>query len=102
MGDYFIDQYSLLHFAVGIVAYFFGFNFKFWFWLHAFFELVENLQPIMNFTNNLGFWPGGKYRADSLINRFGDQVFAIIGWYLAFYIDSMGNKYGWYEPHRYN
>ena len=42
MGKKLLDQYSYLHFAVGIVIYFWGINLKNWFILHVVFEIVEN------------------------------------------------------------
>lgn len=91
-----MDQYSLLHFAMGIVVYFFNISFMNWFILHGLFELTENTQIGMNIINNYfgKIWPGGKDFADAPINSIGDQVFAMLGWIVAYICDIVGNKYG--------
>ena len=95
-----MDQYSLLHFATGIIAYFIGINFWTWFAIHLFFEIVENTETGIDFiNNNLKFWPGGKPWPDAVINSVGDQIFAVLGWYIAYQLDTIGNKYGWYNKH---
>ena len=42
MGQGFIDRYSILHFAAGIVANFWNFDRIQWFLAHLAFEIVEN------------------------------------------------------------
>ena len=42
MGKQFLDQYSLLHFSQGVVAYFWGTPFHIWVITHASFEFLEN------------------------------------------------------------
>jgi hypothetical protein len=44
-------------------------------------------------------WPGGKNKADSLTNMSGDVVSGIMGWLSAYYLDKLGDKYGWYKSH---
>lgn len=85
MGYNFIDEYSLLHFAVGIVAYYWNISLGNWIITHILFELLENTQQGMYIINYYfhGFWPGGKDHPDSWINSFGDTFFAILGWFLA-------------------
>ena len=51
MGTKLIDQYSLLHFASGIIAYYWGFNLYEWFYIHLLFELVENSNIGMYIIN---------------------------------------------------
>jgi len=100
MGKNFLDQYSLLHIASGIVAYFFGISFKTWNIFHTVFEVVENTNNGMRFINRyLPFWPGGKPYPDSVVNMFGDTISAAIGWMLANWLDKKGTKLGWYNPH---
>jgi len=84
MGTTFLDKYSVLHFATGIIAYFLGLSFWAWFLLHGLFELIENQPFAMRFINShLGwFWPGGKDYADFPINSVGDQISALLGWLL--------------------
>jgi len=101
MGRYFADQYSLLHFAVGIVMYFWKVPLGVWIILHSVFEMVENSKVGMKFINSAfkDLWPGGKPKSDSLVNSVGDVVFGTLGWIVAQKIDHMGVNYGWYSPH---
>jgi hypothetical protein len=99
MGQQFIDQYSLLHFAVGIVAYFWNIDMIMLLLIHIVFEVSENSIVGMNIINNIKIWPGGKPEADSMVNQIGDTISSILGWYTAYYLDKMGDSYGWYEPH---
>lgn len=98
MGTKFFDQYSILHFATGIIFYFFGVDFIIWLSIHILFEILENTKPGMHFINTyLPFWPGGKPRSDTLINSIGDTVFAMLGWLIAWSMDKLGKRYEWYE-----
>lgn len=93
MGQDFIDQFSLLHAASGVIAYFWGVPFWWWFVGHIVFEVVENTVLGINFiNNNFTLWPGGKNKKDSLINSIGDQTFAVIGWVIAAYLDKLYNN----------
>ena len=90
MGKYSVDQYSLLHFAVGIIAYFWGFSWQHTLLVHVVFELSENTNQGMYFINNyMPFWPGGKPYADSLVNQASDTLMTMIGWYISRLADSM-------------
>jgi len=103
MGLNFADQYSLLHFAVGVVLYFWNIPLILAIILHTIFEIVENTKMGMKFINTYiihpGYfsWPGGKDYADSLINNVGDTIFFTVGWALAAYLDVEGIKQGWYK-----
>ena len=84
MGQYFFDQYSLLHFATGIFAYFWGFGWLFTLLTHTLFELVENTEAGMRFINTyVPFWPGGKPKADSIPNQISDTIMTMIGWFIS-------------------
>lgn len=84
MGEYFIDKYSLLHFAVGILFRFFNINFTMSLLLHILFEIIENSKQGIYFIDHyLTFWPGGKRKSDSFINSVGDTVFFSLGWFIA-------------------
>jgi hypothetical protein len=99
MGTYFFDQYSILHMASGIIAYFFGIKLEQWIIIHILFEYVENTSYGINFINLYlkNIWPGGKDKKDTFLNSMvGDNFFAIIGWCIAYYFDLMGKKYNWY------
>lgn len=93
MGTRAIDQYSLLHFAVGIVAYFWGISWQLLLFFHVLFELVENTPQGMYFINTyIPFWPGGKPKADSLLNMITDNLFSILGWFLSRMADSLATE----------
>jgi hypothetical protein len=74
--------------------------FLYWLILHTIFEIVENTHMGMYIINTyMGFWPGGKPKADTIKNCFGDTLGAVFGWLSAYYVDKVGNKYGWYQLH---
>ncbi len=100
MGTHLFDQYTYLHFAVGIIMYFWGLSFELMLALHTLFEILENTSMGMAFINqHITVWPGGKPYADSFINSVGDTVGAVVGWYSAKLLDIVGARRGWYEPH---
>ena len=100
MGNKLLDQYTYLHFACGIIAYFWNISYLNWFVIHTMFELLENTEMGMNIINKyMIFWPGGKPKSDSIINIVGDTLGAIVGWLSAYLLDRLGNKYGWYALH---
>ncbi len=100
MGQYIFDQYSYLHFAVGIVAYFWNIGFRNLLILHIIFELVENNPAGINLIDKyIPLWPGGKKAPDSLINQISDIIFSLLGWLSAYYLDQLGNHYELYTPH---
>ena len=51
MGKQTFDQYTYLHFAVGIISYYWGFKLKDVIILHTIFELFENTPIGMNIIN---------------------------------------------------
>ena len=69
MGRAFIDKFSLLHFATGIVAQFWGSALWQFVLGHVAFELLENTPTGMAVINMLPFWPGGKDKADTVVGR---------------------------------
>jgi hypothetical protein len=99
MGKYLFDQYSLLHFAQGISAYFWGMKLKLWIIVHFIFEIIENTEIGINIINKIKLWPGGKPKRDANLNILGDNIAAILGWLCAYYIDKKGSELGWYEKH---
>lgn len=93
MGTKIVDQFSLLHFAVGIVVYFWNVPLLLWFVLHTMFELIENTPQGIYFINHyIYFWPGGKPKADTAINTIGDTLFAMLGWIVAYYTTQLANS----------
>jgi len=89
MGMYFTDQYSLLHFAAGIIFRFWNINLVSAILAHLLFELVENTDAGMHFINTyLTAWPGGKPQRDSTRNSLGDTFYFIVGWCIANLVQS--------------
>lgn len=80
MGIYFTDKFSLLHFASGIIAYYWNISLIKWFIIHLVFELTENREKIVKYIDKIPLWPGGKKKPDTAINSIGDQFYSILGW----------------------
>jgi len=100
MGFQFADQYTLLHFAVGIITYFWDINLFYLIIGHTTFELSENTDIGIHFINTyFKLWPGGKDIADNKINMLGDTIAVACGWYLAYTLDRYGEERGWYTKH---
>jgi hypothetical protein len=91
MGLRFFDQYSILHFATGIVAYFWSISLFITIVVHILFEFIENTPIGMNFINTyfIGWWPGGKTHADNLLNKTSDTIFTALGWIVSYKLDLM-------------
>jgi len=88
MGRRLFDQYSLLHFAVGVLAYFWGINFATFLLFHIAFEILENSANGKYFINKyVTIWPGGKPESDSLLNILSDNIFGTVGWTSAYCLD---------------
>lgn len=96
MGVHLFDQYTLLHMAVGVIAYFWSVPFVLGLLVHVLFELVENtvwgMGVINTYNARTGLWPGGKYMADTLTNQTGDNLAFAGGWGLAWWLDTIGVK----------
>lgn len=93
MGLYAIDQFSLLHFAAGIVAYFWGFSALHTLAFHVLFEWSENTMIGMKYINEyFPLWPGGKPYADSLLNQISDTLMTMIGWYVSRVADAYSTE----------
>jgi hypothetical protein len=88
MGIVLFDQYTLLHFATGVIFYFFNFSLLSFFVIHTVFEIVENTKYGVYFIDKyLTFWPGRKVKPDKIINNIGDTIGALSGWYSAKLLD---------------
>jgi len=100
MGLQTFDQFTYLHFASGILAYFWGIPFILWVVLHTIFEIMENTEFGMKLINKyIFFWPGNKPYKDSVNNIIGDTLGTIVGWVSAYLLDRFGAKMGWYKKH---
>ena len=86
MGIYFTDKYSLLHFANGVIAYYWNISFTLWFILHLLYEYIENTQQGIQIINKINIWPGGKEQPDTIINNIGDQFYGMFGWIFTYFI----------------
>jgi hypothetical protein len=90
MSEVFTDQFSLLHFATGIIAYYSGLSLANWFLIHATFELFEDTQTGVRIINKIfgKIWPGGGKRVpDSFVNsELGDNFYAVLGWIFSWYV----------------
>lgn len=91
MGLQLFDQYSLLHFAVGVIAYFWSISLLLLLLIHIVFEYVENTQWGMKIINTYfkNWWPGGKTHPDNLLNQSSDTLFSGFGWLVANYLDKV-------------
>ena len=70
MGNKLIDQYSYLHFSVGVIFYFWGFTLRNWIIIQILFEILENTNIGIQLINKTNIWPGGgKIKSDYTINR---------------------------------
>jgi len=104
MGYRFFDQYSILHFSVGVLMYFWSIPLLTAVIIHFIFEILENSKTgvyvINNYFTNLGIlsWPGGKPGPDNLINTIGDNVFFILGYIISKQLDLYGIKQLWHKP----
>lgn len=96
MGTQALDQYSLLHFAVGVVAYFWNVPFIAWIIINILFEAFENSEFGMSIIAKISVWPGGKPKADVPINIVFDIISCLLGWGFGYLIDYLGKKYKWY------
>ena len=97
-----LNQFSLLHFSVGVIAYFWNISLLVAFALHFLFEWWENspngIRLIQTYFIKSGLfdWPGGKSNPDSSLNIFGDNLVFVLGWVVAYYADYYGRSYGFY------
>jgi hypothetical protein len=95
MGNDLIDQYSILHFSVGVITYFWQIPFLLGFIGHLIFEYFENTPQGMNIINKYFVrentilrWPGGKDKPDSFLNSMiGDNLFYALGWIISKVLD---------------
>ena len=84
MGAAIIDKYTILHFSVGIIFRYLGFNIVSLLIAHTVFEILENSKTGMVIINKyFKLWPGGKPAQDSTINSISDIFFSLLGWVIA-------------------
>lgn len=96
----FLDQYSLLHFAVGVLFYFWNISLVISTLAHATFGILGNSESGSSFVRKyIPAWPGGKPRIDNYLNLAGDSVSFMAGWGAAKALDDYGSANGWYDRH---
>jgi len=103
--DRFLDQFVYLHFAVGILFYYWGVSLKNFIIIHTLYEIFEITPMGVNIINKYfkDIWPGdGKNLEELGINALGDTLGAVLGWLSAMKLDHLGKEYGWYELHIQN
>ena len=103
MHDLF-DQYSLLHFASGVTAYFWGFTPWKWILGHLAWEAFENSSVGLKLVNKYWHWTGRKAPMvrDSLANTVGDNISAQAGYWSAKWLDDYGKDHDWYGSPKEN
>ena len=75
-----LDQYSLFHFAIGIIFYFFGISLPFLLLKYTIFIILENTKNGIKFMNKyMKFWPDKK--KDDVIGSIRNLFLAFFGWY---------------------
>lgn len=87
MGSIFFDEFTLLHFATGIVAQYWSMPLWLWILVNIVYEWIENTKWGMHFiTHNFKLWPGGKLESDTMVNRISDIFSGILGWLVAYWV----------------
>jgi len=64
--------------------------------------MIENTPFGIRLINNqfAGIWPGGKPKADDLLNIIGDTLAFVVGWASAYHLDTHGVAAQWYTYSR--
>jgi len=84
-----MDKYSYLHFAVGVILYYWNIKLSTSIIIHILFEIIENTNTgVYIIDNYITLWPGGKKNKDSLTNSIGDTIFFTLGWISASMLDN--------------
>ena len=92
VGEYF-DQFSCLHLASGITAYFWGLSLKKWIFYHIAFSIFENSSLGISLSKKyLSNFRAYKMGPDSLKNLIGDTIGALLGWLLAYSMEQLAKS----------
>lgn len=87
MGIEIADTFSLLHFASGIIFYYWGMTLPLWILVNVVYEILEN-TVMLKIIQKIPNWPGGKNFSDSIVNSTADIVFSTLGWVFASMVDT--------------
>ena len=108
-----VSYYTIFHFLFGFIAGYIGIPLLYWIIIHITFEIFENLfiriptiypyltqidKKLLDFLNMihsiLGFKIQTKpYTGDTILNSFGDNIFAILGWMIGARVINKKLKY---------
>ena len=83
------DQYSLIHFAVGVLLFFARISFVLATLTHATISLLYNNETGYEAIRRFAFWWPGSKRPDSAFNIVGDNISFMSGWLFASAVDSI-------------
>lgn len=83
------DQYSLIHFSVGILFFFTRISLLLSTITHATVSLLYNTDSGHEMIRKLAFWWPGSKRPDSPYNIMGDNISFVSGWLVASAVDSI-------------
>ena len=94
-----IDRNTYLHFAAGIIAYYWGFTLIEWIVVHILLDIFQRTEIGKKVTKFfLRIWPeSGDLTPESYLNILGDSTFTILGWCSAYLLDKLLQKAGLYE-----
>ena len=75
-----MDKYSLFHFSIGVIFYFFGIRLPFLILKYTIFAILKNTKNGIIFMDKyMKYWPDRK--TNDIIGSLINIVIAFIGWY---------------------
>ena len=94
-----VDRYTYLHFAAGIIAYYWGFTLIEWISVHIILDIFQRTELGKKVTKFiLRIWPESPdLSSESYLNILGDSTFTVLGWCSAYLLDKLLQKVGLYE-----
>ena len=94
-----IDRNTYLHFAAGIIAYYWGFTLIDWLILHILLDLFQRTKLGKKVTKIFArIWPEpSDLSSETYLNVLGDSAFAVLGWVSAYLLDKFLQKIGMYK-----
>lgn len=89
-----LDKYAFLHFLAGMIVYALGFRMTTWFVAHSLFEFVQSTKQGQKIIDQLDFLSKNKDTPETMINKLGDHMMAVLGWLAAYYLDGIRTRFG--------